>query len=89
MKDTDEMEQQFAPKFSGSDLLNLDKFKGVIKMSVDMQPTAAFSINVKLPWEEPTLNSPEKVEIMKQICALKYGRKKELVDKEVFYRVGA
>lgn len=89
MKDTDEMEQQFAPKFSGSDLLNLDKFKGVIKMSVDMQPTSAFSINVKLPWEEPTLNSPEKVEIMKQICALKYGRKKELVDKEVFYRVGA
>lgn len=89
VKDTDEMEQQFAPKFSGSDLLNLDKFKGVIKMSVDMQPTSAFSINVKLPWEEPTLNSPEKVEIMKQICALKYGRKKELVDKEVFYRVGA
>ena len=83
------MEQQFAPKFSGNDLLNLDKFKGVIKLSVDMQPTSAFSIDVKRPWEEPPLNSHEKVEIIKQISALKYGRKKKLVDKEVYFRVGA
>jgi hypothetical protein len=69
--------------------MNLDKFKGVIKMSVDMQPTPAFSINVRLPWETPPLNSPEKCEIIKQISALKYGRKKELVDKEIYYRVGA
>jgi len=54
-----------------------------------MQPTQAFSINVKLPWEDPALNSPEKVEIIKQISALKYGRKKELVDKEIYFRVGA
>ena len=89
VNDAEEMEHQFAPKFSGSDLLNLDKFKGVIKMSVDMQPTSAFSINVKLPREEPALNTHEKAEIIKQICALKYGRKKDLVDKEIFFRVGA
>lgn len=89
VKDVDEMEKQFAPKFSGSDLMNLDKFKGVIKLSVDMQPTSAFSINVKLPWEDPALNTPEKIEIIKQISSLKYGRKKELVDKEVYFRVGA
>jgi len=46
-----------------------------------MQPTPAFSINVRLPREDPVLNTPEKVEIIKQISALKYGRKKELVDK--------
>jgi hypothetical protein len=62
-----------------------------VKLSVDMQPTPAFSINVKLPWsfDPPILNPDEKVEIMKQISALKYGRKKELVDKEIYYRVGA
>lgn len=89
VNDAQDMEQQFAPKFAGQDLLSLDKFKWVIKMSVDMQPTPGFSINVKLPWEDPALNSPEKVEIIKQISALKYGRKKELVDKEIYFRVGA
>lgn len=88
-KDADDMEKEFAPKFSATDLVNLDKFKGVVKLSVDMQPTPAFSLNVKKYFEEPPLNTPEKVEIIKQISALKYGRKKELVDKEIFYRVGA
>ncbi len=87
--DIESMEKQFAPSFSGADLVNLDKFKWVIKMSVDMQPTNAFSINVRLPWEDPALNTPEKIEIIKQITALKYGRKKELVDKEIYFRVGA
>lgn len=58
-------------------------------MSVDMQPTPPFSITVKLPREDPELNTDEKVQIIKQISALKYGRKKELVEKEIFYRVGA
>jgi len=89
VKDMETMEQQFKPSFSGTDLVNLDKFMAVIKMSVDMQPSPAFSMKVKLPWENPALNTPEKVEIIKQISALKYGRKKELVDKEIFYRVGA
>lgn len=89
VKDMERMEQQFSPQFSANDLVNLDKFKWVIKMSVDMQPTPAFSINVRLPREQPALNSPEKMEIIKQISALKYGRKKELVEKEVFFRVGA
>lgn len=87
--DAEFMESQFQPKFSSSDLLNLDAFKAVIKLSVNMQPTAAFSIDVKRPWDDPALNTPEKVEIMKQISALKYGRKKDLVQKEVYYRVGA
>ena len=89
VKDMERMEQQFAPRFSANDLVNLDKFKWVIKMSVDMQPTPAFSINVRLPWEQPAVNTPEKMAIIKQISALKYGRKKELVEKEVFFRVGA
>ena len=41
------------------------------------------------PKVKPTMKSLEKSEIIKQISALKYGRKKELVDKEIFYRVGA
>jgi hypothetical protein len=40
------------------------------------------------PYAEKPLNTPEKVAIIKQISALKRGVKRELVDKEVFYRVG-
>jgi hypothetical protein len=51
-----------------------------------MQPTEGFSIKAKLPWEDPALNTADKVEVMKKISALKYGRKKEIVEKEVFYK---
>jgi hypothetical protein len=40
------------------------------------------------PHSIPPINSPEKVAIIKQISALKRWTKRELVDKEVFYRVG-
>jgi len=41
-------------------------------MSVAMQPTKPFSISVKLPWEEPTINTPEKIKIIKEIARLKW-----------------
>jgi hypothetical protein len=40
------------------------------------------------PYEKP-LNSPEKVKIIKEISRLKWWRKKDLVEKEIYYRVGA
>ena len=40
------------------------------------------------PHSVPPVNTPEKVGIIKQISALKWGTKRELVDKEIFYRVG-
>ena len=57
-------------------------------MSVNGQPTRPFSINMLNPHLIEPINSPEKVAIIKQISALKRGTKRELVDKEVFYRVG-
>ena len=89
VNDMEKMEQQFQPNFSGTDIVNLDKLMAVGKLSINMQPTPWFSIRLDRPWEDPVLNTPEKIEIIKQISALKYGRKKELVDKEIFYRVGA
>jgi Helicase HerA, central domain len=87
IEDADDLTKQFAPAFSTSDLTNLDAFQAAVKLSVKNQPTVPFSVDIKRYWEYPVLNAPEKVEIIKQICALKYGRKKELVEKEIFYRV--
>ena len=83
------MTKQFAPSFSATDLTNLDAFQAAVKLSVNNQPTVPFSVDMRRYWQKfEVLNPPEKVEIIKQICSLKYGRKKELVEKEIFYRVG-
>ena len=82
------LEKEFGPEFSRWDLVNMDKFKWVSKISVDSQVSRPFSLNNLNPYADAPINSPEKVEIIKQISALKYGAKRDLVDKEIYYRIG-
>lgn len=84
--DAEVLEKEFAPEFSQQDLVNLDNFKSIFKMSVNNQATKPFSLNVLIPYTAP-LHTPEKIKIIKQISALKWGRKRELVEKEIYYRV--
>ncbi len=86
--DAEFLEKEFSPEFSQQDLVNLDNFKSVFKMSVDGQATKSFSLDVVKFFNMPYVNTPEKVAIIKQISALKRGRKRELVEKEIYYRVG-
>jgi len=85
--DADFLEKEFSPEFSKQDLVNIDRFKAVMKLSIDTQPSRPFSINVLNPYVEEWKNEDKKCEIIKQISNLKYGRKRELVEKEIFYRV--
>lgn len=86
--DAEFLEKEYAPDFSQQDLVNLDNFKSAFKMSINNQATKAFSLDVVKFWTDPYLHTPEKIQVIKQISALKWGRKKELVDKEIYYRVG-
>lgn len=86
--DAEFLEKEFGPEFNQLDLINMDKFKGVIKLSVGTQPTRPFSVNILNPYTPP-IHSAEKKKLIKEISALKRGRKKELVEKEIFFRVGA
>lgn len=86
--DAEFLEKEFGPEFTQLDLVNMDKFKGVIKLSVGTQPTRPFSINILNPYTPP-FHTAEKKKLIKEISALRRGRKKELVEKEIFYRVGA
>jgi hypothetical protein len=88
-EDAETLWKSLEPYFGSTDLVNIDKFKGILRLVVDSQPTKPFTLSVWNPFADPVKNNPEKVEIIKQISALKYWRKKELVDKEIFYRVGA
>lgn len=86
--DAEFLEKEFSPEFNQLDLVNMDKFKWVIKLSVGTQPTRPFSVNILNPYT-PALHTADKKRLIKEISALKWGRKKDLVEKEIFYRVGA
>ncbi len=85
--DAEFLEKEFGPEFSAIDMVNGDTFRAVSKIVVNNQPTRPFSFQTRVPYGDPILNIPEKVEIMKQISALKWWTKRELVDKEIFFRV--
>jgi hypothetical protein len=86
--DAEFLEKEFSPEFSQQDLVNMDKFRGIMKLSVDSMQTRPFSFAPINPLAEPKLNNKEKAWIIKQISALKRWRKKDLVEKEIFFRVG-
>ncbi len=86
--DAEFLEKEFGPEFSAIDMVNGDTFRAVSKIVVNNQPTRPFSFQTRVPYGDPVLNIPEKIEIMKQISALKRWTKRELVDKEIFFRVG-
>jgi len=88
--DAEFLEKEFTPEFSQSDLINMDQFKWIMKMSIDSQQSRPFSFKpLYRKWlEDVEINPPEKIEIIKQISALKWWTKRELVDKEIYFRVG-
>ncbi len=86
--DAELLEKEMGPEFSAIDMVNGDTFRAAAKIVVNNQPTRPFSFQTRVPYGDPILNIPEKVEIMKQISALKRWTKRELVDKEIFFRVG-
>jgi len=87
-EDAEFLEKNVSPEFNKQDMVSIDARKWVLTLSVWWQPTRPFSIDMHNPYAEKPINSPEKVAIIKQISALKWWVKRELVDKEVFFRVG-
>jgi hypothetical protein len=70
--DAEFLEKEMGPEFSAIDMVNGDTFRAAAKIVVNNQPTRPFSFNTRVPYGDPILNIPEKVEIMKQISALKW-----------------
>lgn len=86
-QDAEHMAKEMAPVFSDQDLINIDKFKAVMKLSIDTQPSRPFSI---VPVNPYTVEGDrEAAEAFKQLSRLKYGRDREFVEKEILRRIGA
>jgi len=85
--DAEFLENEMSPEFSKMDLQSSDMFNWIMKMSINGSQSRPFSIKMRTIYNDPKANTPEKIEIMKQISALKRGTKRELADKEIYFRV--
>jgi len=85
-QDAEYMAKEMAPVFSDQDLINVDKYKAVMKLSIDTQPSKPFSIIPLNPYTEK--GDLEAAEAYKQLSRLKYGRDKEYIEREIFRRLG-
>lgn len=86
-QDAEFLSKELSPVYSEQDLINLDKFKAVIRLSIDSQPSRPFSITPVNPYLEE--GDKDVGEAVKQLSRLKYGREKEFVDREILRRIGA
>ncbi|MDP7477209.1 MAG: type IV secretion system DNA-binding domain-containing protein [Candidatus Peribacteraceae bacterium] len=88
-QDAEVCAKEMAPVFSEQDLINIDSFRGAMKLSVNNQPSRPFSIEVPRPWLDKTFPKDEQAaEAMKQLSRLTYGRQKDFVDREILRRIG-
>lgn len=84
-QDAEYMAKEMAPAFSDQDLINIDKYKAIMKLSIDTQPSKPFSIIPLNPYLEK--GNDEMSQALKQISRLTYGRSKKFVEKEIFTRL--
>lgn len=88
-QDAEVCAKEMAPVFSEQDLVNMDAFKGAMKLSVDGQPSRPFSIDVPRPWTETTYpKDAQAAEAFKQLSRLTYGRQRDFVSREILRRIG-
>lgn len=88
-QDAEVCAKEMAPVFSEQDLVNLESFKGAMKLSINNQPSRPFSIDVPKPWLDTTYPKDEQAaEAYKQLSRLTYGRQREFVDREIMRRIG-
>lgn len=85
-EDGEFMAKYFQPTFSDADLINMDKFKWVMKLAVDNQPTTPFSIIPTNPYLET--GDPKIAKAFIELSRLKYWRDQAFVSKEIEYRIG-
>ena len=86
--DAEFLAKEFEPEFSQTDLTSTEKFMGSCKISIHNQQSRPMTFKAKVPYSIPPKNSPEKVQIIKEISSLKWWSKREIVDKEIYFRVG-
>jgi len=78
-EDAEFLSKQYEPIFSAGDIMNIDNFNAYIKILSNGIPIDPFNISVP---KAPDGNK-DKVEYIKKLSSLKYGRDRREVDAEI------
>ncbi|NMB56690.1 type IV secretory system conjugative DNA transfer family protein [Candidatus Beckwithbacteria bacterium] len=85
--DANYLQHEFAPTFTETDLLNVEKYNIFIKTIVKNEPVPPFTIDLaKDLTVYNKLKNPKLAEMIIQLSRLKYGRDRELVEAEIAQR---
>jgi hypothetical protein len=81
-EDAEFLEKQFAPVFTSQDLINVDNYNYFARLLLNDVSTAPFNMKGPLPTE----GSDAIVEPIKELSRLKYGRDRDVIEREVAHR---
>lgn len=82
--DVEVLSRYFQPAFEAEDLLRLPNYNTITRTLVGGVPTNPFSMSTLAPQGTPNLKLAD---ALKQLSAAKYGRPKQVVEKEIFERL--
>lgn len=82
--DVEALSKYFQPQFDGNDLLRIPNHNTIIRTLVGGVPTQPFSMATLPPLGTP---NSQLSDALKQLSAVKYGRPKSVVEKEIFGRL--
>ncbi len=77
--DAEYLAKQFEPTFNAKDIANLNNWNAYLKILANGQPQKPFNIETTTPQQ----GNPEVVEKLKELSSLKYGKDKNLIEKEI------
>jgi len=83
-EDAEFLEKQFTPTFSSKDLVNVDNYNGFARILIDNALTKPFNM-ATFP---PTKGNQEIANALKELSRFKYGRDRDLVEREIMTRAG-
>jgi hypothetical protein len=85
--DANYLAHEFSPVFGEDDLLNIERYHGYVKTTVNNEPVQPFSMDMtKDISKERQKENPRIAEIIKEMSRLKYGRDEKLVQAEIARR---
>ncbi len=78
-EDAEYLEKQYGPTFTAKDLMNVDNRNAYLKMLANGKPIKPFNIETLAPIK----GDRDKIDKLKELSYLKFGRKRTLVEEEI------
>jgi hypothetical protein len=85
-EDAEFLEKQLAPVFTAKDLMNIENHNSYIKLLANGVPTKPFSMETNKPPRGMDKESLERIEKLKQLSYLKYGKDRAEVEETILAR---